>query len=189
MEKYLYLTRPEWQASWVHGGVIPINLASTYLRQDRSGIYTPDENLIYRSPVDLRALGIHVERGATIGSFSFKNCSIGGVPIPDFEDGTFRSEDGLILSFCNSASSDIAKRLGKTCCVKILDINALKDLISNQLGTQGKMGTCEYTHTHERNHFLKSAEDSWQNEFRIFWEGDKNVEVALPAGVAIPVKL
>jgi hypothetical protein len=188
MEKYLYLTKHEWQDTWIYGGTIPINLASTYLRQKRDAIFTPDETLIHKSPVDLQTFwpnaSFQNSRGITM-----IGCSVDGREVPTIRDADFFIQDGLILSFCNVASIDISQRLHKVCCVKILDMTALKGLIDEQLGVKAIMGPCTYTPTHERNHFLKSVEDSWQAEFRMFWLGKENRQVKLPAGVAVPVKL
>jgi len=46
------------------------------------------------------------------------------------------------------------------------------------------MRDCEYTDSHQRNHFLKSAKDKWQDEFRVFWKGNKMRMVKIPAGTA-----
>ena len=43
---YLYLEKKEWSAAWIHGGTIPVNLASKYKKDYRDGIFTPDENLV-----------------------------------------------------------------------------------------------------------------------------------------------
>jgi hypothetical protein len=188
MEKYLYLTKHEWQRPWIHGGNIPINLASTYLRQERDGIFTPDETLIHKSPVDLRSFFPNIGFQGAVG-ISMIGCTVGGREVPSFRDADFFTQDGNILSFCNVASIEISQRLGKVCCVKILDLEALKRAIDEQLGVKAVMGPCTYTPTHERNHFLKSIEDSWQNEYRMFWLGKENQLVTLPAGVAVPVEL
>ncbi len=186
MFKYLYLTKVEWADTWVKGGDIPISLASTYLHDERDGTLTPDENLIHESEVDLKSLSpiVRIEDGAQIGSFSMTNCTLNGERLPDIEDAKFYTEDGVILSFSNSLSSSIAAKLGKKCCVRVSKLKDLRKLIDKQLGVKGVMKECEYTDDHQRNHFLKSTEDSWQEEFRIFWKYSSNVTVTIPKGHA-----
>lgn len=50
----------------------------------------------------------------------------------------------------------------------------LKKYIDEQLGCVGIYQRCEYTKTHQRNHFLKSKDDAWQQEYRIFWDTVKH---------------
>ncbi|WP_343547506.1 hypothetical protein [Ralstonia sp.] len=182
-EKFLYLTQVDWADAWVNGGEIPISLASSYLSGTRSGIYTPDENRIHRSPIDLRSLrpAFYFEN---VKNVSIVDCSINGVPIPNIVNADYYVEDGLILSFCNEFSAEIAKRLGKRACVKILDIAELKANLDNQIGLSGTMANCEYTHDHQRNHFLKSVNDAWQKEYRLFWPGHERRVVTIPANTA-----
>jgi hypothetical protein len=183
MEKYLYLTKVQWVKAWIKGGKIPILLASTYLYDKRDGILTPDENLIHESPVDLKSLSpaIHFSE---VKKLSFINSYINGQRVPDIINANYYIEDGLILSFCNSYSKDIARRLSKKACVKILSMEKLKDQIDKQLGCEGIMKKCEYTNDHQRNHFLKSREDAWQDEFRIFWKTTTSKWVNVPEGIA-----
>ena len=194
MEKYLYLTRREWASTWVSGGEIPIVVASTYRSAERSGTRTPDENTIHESNVDAGSLlsyGISVRES--------QNVYIGSVVSPsgdpskavklDVHIRKYLTEDGLILSLCNSKSSDICHRLGKQACVKILDVHNLKRLLDEQLGCESTMGACEYTYDHQRNHFLKSSSDAWQDEFRLFWPITRNAVAKLPAGVAKQIKM
>jgi hypothetical protein len=191
MEKYLYLIKKEWVSTWIDGGEIPISLASTYLSDARDGTQTPDENRIHESNVDLESLEpmIKLGKGASIGSFTMTNSTFNGQRIPDILDAKYILEDGLILSFCNKKSKNIAQRLGKEACVKILDIAALKEIIDEQLGIEGTMGPCEYTTDHQRNHFLKSSADSWQDEYRIFWPLGENRIVNIHSGLAVSIKL
>ena len=184
MRKYLYLTRPEWCTVWAQGGTIPISLASSYLSNVRQETMTPDENTIHRSPVDITSLstkGYHFEN---VRNLTFERNFNDGVELPSFKNADFYKEDGLILSFCNRKSSAICNRLGKSACVAIYSIESLKDTIDTQLGVEGLAGICEYTADHQRNHFLKSMEDAWQDEFRLFWPQRESRIVTLPAGVA-----
>jgi hypothetical protein len=184
--KYLYLSEVEWSNTWINGGDIPISLASTYLNKDRDGILTPDENLIHKSPVNLKGLGssLHIAEGANVKGLTITNSSMDGVRIPNIVKADYYVEDGLILSFCNSLSSDVAKKLKKKACVKITNIEKLRKSIDKQLGIKGIMKKCEYTNDHQRNHFLKSVEDSWQDEYRIFWKYPTNKVVKIPSGLA-----
>ena len=42
----------------------------------------------------------------------------------------------------------------------------------------GIMKDCAYTDGHQRNHFLKSTKDAWQDEFRIFWNVHKSENIS-----------
>ena len=189
MRKYLYLTEVEWVDAWVKGGSIPISLASSYLSEDRAGIFTPDENLIHESAVSIPSLrqhGINIEGSRNI---TIKNFTSNGIKLPDIINANYYKEDGLILSFCNSFSVDIANKMDKKACVEIINIEKLRQNIDRQLGCKGIMDSCRYTLDHNRNHFLKSSEDSWQNEFRIFWRTTREKWVEIPANSAKLVKI
>lgn len=182
--KYLYLTRPEWAETWVSGGQVPIALASTYRSVDRVGTMTPDENLIHDAPVDIASLrhsGFHFEN---VKGLTFTGNTLNGQLLPSFENANYYTEDGLILSFSNVLSFDICARLGKAACVEILDVDALKAAIDDQLGVAGTAKNCTYTADHRRDHFLKSVHDEWQHEFRIFWPLCEGRNVLLPHGMA-----
>ena len=51
------------------------------------------------------------------------------------------------------------------------------------------MAICEYTSGPNRNHFLKSEANAWQEEFRIFWHGSAERSVILPDGIGELVEL
>ncbi len=186
MYKYLYLTKEVWADTWINGGEIPISLASTYLHDERKGTLTPDENLIHESPVDIKSLSpmICFGKGGGVKGLTMTNCSINGARIPDIIDANYYTEDGLVLSLCNSLDETIANKLGKECCVRVSNLKNFRKIIDKQLGVKGEMRECSYTDNHERNHFLKSSEDSWQDEFRIFWKYPKNEIVKIPKGYA-----
>jgi hypothetical protein len=186
MSLYLYLNE-HWHANtWVGGGKIPINPASTYRSVERAGIFTPDENLIHKSEVNLFSLKSLISFGPHGGvkDLTITNSSLGSVPIPDIRNAALFLEDGLILSFSSRLSRTVACKMKKTACVKILDIQFLRSVIDEQLGVASKADFCEYTTGHERNHFLKSDLDSWQAEFRLFWPITHKVEVNIPSGIA-----
>lgn len=184
MEKFLYLTEVEWTDTWVNGGEIPIKLASTYSSDTRDGTETPDENLVHQSAVPIPSLRQHGYYFENVRNLTFTNNYSNGVRLPDLKSADYYTQDGLILSFCNSFDLDIAKRVGKKVCVKITNIQKTKKRIDKQLGCKGHMALCQYTSDHQRNHFLKSVEDSWQDEFRIFWETTQEKWVKIPEGTA-----
>jgi len=186
MYKYLYLTKEVWADTWINGGEIPISLASTYLHDEREGTLTPDENLIHESPVDIKSLSpmISFGKGGGVKGLTMTNCSINGGRIPEIIDANYYTEDGLVLSLCNSLNEAIANKLGKECCIRVSNLKHFRKIIDKQLGVKGEMKECTYTDNHERNHFLKSTEDAWQDEFRIFWKYQKNEIVKIPKGYA-----
>lgn len=189
MKKYLYLSEKWHCEAWVNGGEIPIKIASTYLSNKRNGILTPDENLIHKGeyPVpSLMKFGIYIQE---VKSLTITDSTSGTQRIPDIIDASYYKEDGLILSFCNVFDPEIAKRMGKVACVEIKDMDTLKDIISEQLSCDVIADYCKYTKSHERNHFLKSVNDKWQQEYRLFWKLLENKNVTLPPGIARVVPL
>jgi len=184
VQKYLYLTKIEWASAWVDGGIIPLSMASKYRRMDRDGIYTPDENLIHDSPVDLRALSQFIGERPQVKNITFAGNTLNGVPLPEVRNASFYTEDGLIQSFCNVFDVEIARRFGKEACVRIYDINKLRKYLDKRLGRRSQYGECKYTHDHQRGHFLKSVDDSWQQEYRFFWPDKRDRSISLPSGVA-----
>ena len=186
MYKFLYLTKVEWTSAWVNGGAVPLSLASSYRRMDRDGIYTPDENLIHDSSIDLRSLSPLISFGDDpfIQGISMAGNTSKGARLPEVKDASFYIEDGLIQSFCNVLDIEIAKRFGKVACVRIHDIDKLRKYLDKRLGRRSRFGNCVYTDDHQRNHFLKSKDDAWQQEYRFFWPKKGACSVELPAGVA-----
>lgn len=184
MKKYLYLTKQQYVRPWIEGGPIPISLASKFIGDARRGTQTPDENQFHRSNVDLTSLSPLIQIG-TVVDLTIIGAKINGVPQPDIVNATYGSEDGLVVCLANSLSRSIGERLGKKACVEIQDVAALKTCIDEQLGTDGIMRECQYTDGHERDTFLKSRADDWQDEFRIYWPiVINNAEVSIPAGLA-----
>ncbi|WP_333709703.1 hypothetical protein [Malikia spinosa] len=184
MEVFLYLTEPTWVKSWIEGGEIPISPASSYLSNLREGIMTPDENLIHESAMPIPSLKQHGYHFENIKNLTFTGNYSNGVRLPDLINANYYTEDGLILSFCNHFNTSTAGRLGKKACIKILNIEKTRRKIDKQLGCKGIMKACEYTSDHQRNHFLKSKEDEWQDEFRIFWKTQKPKWVKIPQSTA-----
>lgn len=191
MDLYLYLNQHSHADTWVNGGLIPINPASTYKAMERAGIFTPDENLIHNSPVDLSVPNRVFDFGLnpTIKNFNLTNVVVGGIRMPDISNGSYYTEDGLILSFSKELSGNLARKMKKKACVKIPSIDLLKEHLDAQLGIESKAGFCKYTFDHQRNHFLKSTLDMWQAEYRLFWALTKKVEVNIPAGTAELVRI
>jgi len=191
MDLFLYLTKKQWVDAWINGGEIPISLASSYLSPIRSGTKTPDENLINDMNIDIQQLLplISIGEGGGLRNANFQNNFVNGRLSPEVQDGNYFHEDGLILSFSLQQSREIAVRMGKGSCVKIQDINHLKLCVDNQLGINGTLRVCEYTDGPNRNHFLKSVADSWQQELRIFWSGSIEKSVVLPSGIAKLISL
>ena len=185
--KYLYLAAESHADTCVRGGMIPIKLASTYLSDQRAATRTPDEGRIYDSAVDLEVYQPVVR---FVGD-GFRNITLtkifkDGQKLPDVFGASRYRDDGLILSFCNQNSEAVARRFNRQVCVQILDIGALKRCIDQQIGIKGIMAPCRYTTDHQRNHFLKSTEDAWQQEYRLFWArtDDKERWVQINTGLA-----
>lgn len=185
MDLYLYLKEHRFVDAWMHGGRVPFYVASTYRREERSGVYTPDENLIDSSTFDIKSLGGAVRFEGNIKNVVFENSYAGGKTV----NGTVNRhyEDGLVICLSIRRSKFIARNLHKTACVKINDIGKLKQLIDEATGVHGQQGLCQYTASHERGHFLKSTFDSWQEEYRLFWPDVCNIEINIPPGLAEPV--
>ena len=193
MEKYLYLTEVEWADTWINGGEVPISLASRYLSEEREGTLTPDENLIYDSPVDITKIGggglFKFGENFSCPNITIKDLQVNGEKMPDIISAQHVREDGLILSFSNKLCSTIAEKLKKKACVKINNIEKLKKKLDKQLGCKGIMDYCEYTKSHKRSHFLKSYEDEWQQEYRIFWKSKNEKMLKIPSGTAVLVMI
>lgn len=189
---YLYLKKEEFKDTWLNGGIIPLKLASTYLSEERSEIYTPDE-LLQQS---LRNVPAHVIEQIFGKSVNNAKLEIHGGSI-SLNGLTFNNvhlkrhlEDSLILCLSTKLDKQIADRLGKKACVEIINLDKLNREISSQIGVTGIANKCDYTIFDDRNHFLKSVLDSWQEEFRIVWKGvEKSVEVKIPKGVTRDVIL
>lgn len=187
MKKYLYLAKKEWVQPWTKGGVVPLYQASKYLSDVREGVMTPDENLIDTSTHDIKQHG-DVFKFVGGGTVILKDSFVNGIYHPSMVLEQ-KTEDGLVLCLSNSKNSEVAARLIKTSCVEIRDVEFLKRHLDKQIGIISIMKTCEYTGGHNRNHFLKSSLDAWQDEYRIFWPGAKSIRVSIPSGIATEVNL
>ena len=181
--KYLNVEHAE---SWLHGGSIPIFLASSYRSNERSGHLTPDEN-VQRSLTNMPEYMF--KRIARIGPNATAHLNFGTAQIGSdrFENVKFNQvqEDGLVLCFSTKFSPSIAWRFQRNVCVRIVDPVGLLRIVDAQVGVEGLARECEYTKSFQRNHFLKSHEDSWQHEYRMFWKYGTTVKVNLPPGVGV----
>ncbi len=189
MQKYVYLPQKEFARIWVTGGRIPIRLATSYQREERSGSYTPDEGVMVNSSVDLNIYHPLISKDSVFGSLTVTGGKMNGLPIPDVVNARRVHEDGLVLCFSNSFSIKRAAKFNSQACVRIFDIGRFKRIIDQELGMVGEMASCRYTTGYNRNHFLKSDEDSWQDEFRLFWPGTEEKWVTIPSGQAVEVDL
>ena len=165
---YLYLEKREYAETWVSGGKIPIKLASCYRKDERSGIYTPDENIISSFPTPTRSWEWLLQKTGNAKDGGNINTIISMHPFTG-EKIEMKWSDGYILSFCTIKCSKVMQKLDKKICVQINDIFKLKKCIDEQMNCIGEYQRCKYTQTHQRNHFLKSKDDEWQQEYRIFW--------------------
>jgi len=180
---YRYLGPESYEDAWINGGKIRLTAISTYKRAERKGIYTIDEGLIHDSTEDLYNHPIvKFQRGAQVKSFSFTG-SLNGKELPKIVNAKLIHEGGAVLCFSSELSSELMHRFEKTRCIKINDMAGLLKIIDGQLKTKGQMGWCEYTKNWQRHHFLKSDEDAWQKEFRLFWKNLGNTFVEIPPGV------
>ena len=179
MKKFLYLTKKEWCNAWVNGGEVPISLASKYVSEERDGVLTPDENVIMdtNAPIDFINDRIHPNAGTV-----FRDCWFVTQSGNYFINRSI--EDGLIMSFCNVFSIDIAHRLGKTACVEIHNIKKLKKRIDKKIGIRGVMRKCEYTDSAIRDHFIKGCGDAWQDEYRLFYKSEYEKMISIPKDTA-----
>lgn len=187
-QRYLYLNELWYSKAWINGGKIPLSLASTYKSKERGGVKTPDENLIHESNIDIGPIFPLLSffgLGDGMKNFTFKNVSIQGIDIPHISNASYYKEDGIVLCLSKVRDKKVAEKFGnKKCCLKILNVDILKNIIDAQIGVFGKIKDCTYTKDFQRNHFLKSVKDSWQCETRIFWPAEKGIEIILPPGVA-----
>jgi hypothetical protein len=177
--KYRYFDRVEYALPYVEGGLARINLASSYLSDQRMGTQTPDEVR------NLHVQGIPPELFDRL--FSFQS------PIGSFFDieGEQYLENGLVLCMSNSLSLGAAGRLKKNVIVEISNPLKLYEVINAALGIAAVAAHCRYTSGPERNHFLKGEEDAVLDEFRFFWPGTNEllapVDVLLPPGLGVLV--
>lgn len=198
---YLYLTEKDWAEAWVNGGKIPIKVASTYKADYRDGIFTPDENIVRElKGLDENIFTSHIMSGdPNLGENSSTQIRIGKLVVVENTpngrvekimgeniDYLAKYEEGYIQSFSNTLSEDVMEKFKKKACVQIVNPEELEKIISAQLNLKCIAQKCKYTDGKNRNHFLKSVNDEWQDEFRFFWKKDsaeepKEIWVDIPA--------
>jgi hypothetical protein len=184
MVKYLYLSEHSHVNAWVNGGTVPFYPASTYRSVERGGVFTPDENLIDNSDIDVNPYAPLVVFGENTKIKSLTMNIDGYTPVKEARiHRTF--EDGLVVCLSNFKTIRIARGLNKKACVRINDVDVLKDVLDRHIGTKGISKDCEYTDSHHRNVFLKSVNDSWQKEYRLYWKDVGAINVDLPPGLAV----
>jgi hypothetical protein len=189
MEKYLYLSKPEFADAWINGGKVPLSPAGKYLRQERGGIYTPDENRLLNADADVALLPPGSYSTGAKAVFSKGNTYNGG-RLPDMV-AVNGYQEALIHCMSNDVDADAAGRMGKVACVRILSVERLKAALDAQVGSESRAGRCLYTDEERQiDHFVKTLHDRWQNEYRLVWPGiDEERWVDLPPGIAEAVEL
>lgn len=113
---YLYLETMKYAENWINGEKIPIKLASCYRKNERNGIYTPDENIISSLNQPMPEYQMVTESSPILKTFGVFGMDSTG------KRGKMQWSDGYILSFCREKSKIIKNRLGKKICVQINDI-------------------------------------------------------------------
>ncbi len=103
---YLYLETKEYAETWVSGGKIPIKLASCYRKDERSGIYTPDENIISSFPTPTRSWEWLLQKTGNAKDGGNINTIISMHPFTG-EKIEMKWSDGYILSFCTIKCSKV----------------------------------------------------------------------------------
>jgi hypothetical protein len=193
--KYRFFDNEDYALAWINGGVVRIAPAATYLSQERDGIMTPDERLIYESPIpfeEVESFGaFELPRGQITGATFTDNVVIDRIDgidvvrkIPDLHQVKHYYEDVGVICLCNDDDPAVIKRMKKSWSVDIPDVEKVLSIISEQLGIAGEMGDCEYTRDHQRTHYLKSTADQWQDEFRLVFKGLKETRfVEVPPGL------
>jgi hypothetical protein len=190
---YLYLKEESHVANWLSGEKIPLKTASTYNKDERNGVYTPDENKIIKIDGDIIKPGIQnaMDNAIRTGGEGIKttinfdgNVIINNEVIGGNIKYSRKYEDGIILCVSTILSKDLANRFNKQFVIEIKSLNKVIESFNEQLGVEGISGKCNYTSGDERNHFLKHVDDSWQSEYRVFWP-DINYET----WVKVPSKI
>lgn len=176
---------------WIYGGSIPLFPARTYLNEERKGTSTPDELIRTSKGATVHDVSRFIKHplGASI---TIKDLSIGfndgrGLLPVDYES---KPISGYILSLSNNYNRDTQTKLEKACCMKIKDVNTLSNALANQLGVACESGPISYTTSDNRDVFLKSWKDRWQDEYRLFFpimaeNCFDRVFVNLPVGIAL----
>jgi hypothetical protein len=200
--KYLYLNKIDYTLPWLNGGNIPLSTAKRYLSFERSGTNTPDELIQRLDGTASSSLLNEFFRPATPGAnISITSTAPAGLSL-QLVDGrgnilrqgtvncfTSRHIEGYILCLSNHFSDATLKRLGKTCCIRVMDVEGLCAILSDRLQIAGTHAKVEYTSNGDRNPFLKSIADAWMDEYRLYFPANTglstdSVWASIPAGIA-----
>lgn len=204
---YLYLEKPKFVDNWINGAEIPLFMASKYKSNERKGIETPDE--LIQSKIN--GVNSHEDyeliksmfggpQGGMLNNQS-KNITIKFNQLT-VKDGhservvgkniSIEKDYNNALIFCLSTKlcRNLSNKLNKSFCIEIMDFNKLKCIMDDQIGEIGTAKHISYTKDLNRNEFLKSDEDEWQQEFRIVWKGVKNeMKIKIPGGLCREIML
>lgn len=188
---YLYLNEFGHVEPWTKGGDVPISLASSYLSETRDATRTPDELWQLKveglEPTSRPFFSKMFQFGPGEKNFVIQECVVGDGDAMYPIDGWVQShpEDSLILCLSRARSRELAERLKKVACIKITDLDRLRLILEEQTSRGWSAGVMKYTVGPDRSHLLKSLEDSWQHEFRLFSQGSSKTPcwVRLPLGI------
>jgi len=202
---YRYLEEESHVAAWTTGGRIPIRQALYYRNLEGEGGRADSEDAMHRTVTGMRLDQI---QNSGKGRSPFM---IGpGVNIRmEFNDcvfaepcGVYHIKEGklsqhhppcLILCLSTTLSAKTAKAIDAKCkfCVRIRDIDRLREVIDKKLDAKGRSQRVQYTTGDDRHTFLKSIAYRDQAEYRLAWEGvvTENVWVELPEGIAERVEI
>lgn len=190
---FIYLTEEAWTEVWEHGGRVPLNPASAYLASERRGTKTPDEGRI-RTIEGMpdwvvegpnRFFNIQGDAaGISVSNMGFEHYRGEPARVEHGRAETVAS-DGIILCLSTQLSQAIGTRLGKKACVEIMSLDHLVKVLNQRIGIECLRDKVCYTDGFARNHFLKSREDEWQHEYRLFWPVTFVIsrDVELPSGI------
>lgn len=197
--KYIYLNEFWHAEAWVNGGEIPFYLASKYRSTERRGVRTPDENqvLALRNPITTRPPFLITHPDEEYRQIAWLTRLPDGRVEPRVADCGY--VDGWILCMSNARNDELWCAEGKKACVEVRNEQELYGQVLARLLQKGAVdisvnpccgrGECEYTDTAQRHAFLKSVDDSWQDEYRMFWRQDiarhpdPQVRITLPPGL------
>ena len=186
--KYLYLKAVDHVAAWTDGGEVPLSLASAYLAIERHETMTPDETYTHTvsnlSQAQADGLARNIDFSGGGGGLHARTVKHSDGTTSEDVHWDVKRWDGLVLCMSNSENKEICKRMGKLACVAIDSPEQLFRVITAQLGIRGTHQCCLYTAKPDREPFLKSSRDAWQDEYRMFWRGGTERMVTIPPRTA-----
>lgn len=152
-----------------------MNPAANYRAAETVGTMTPDEirqrRVVGLAPDVFEAVQDFGFDGPE-SSFAFEGCQI---RMPDGSVGMMHGwlqnseEETVILSFSRLRSKALMRELGKIAIVRIFDPELLLEVISKQIGVQGRCEHINYTKTGNRSHSIKGWPDRHMAEVRLVW--------------------